>query len=370
MTVITISELRCRVLRISDRTEWTVLEVTCSDGITGLGEASVGKAGQILRAHTDELSKTLVGQPALPATVQAIPFDGLCQRAVISALEQALWDALGHRLGVPVHTLLGGACRDRIPVYANINRRTRDRSAEGFAASARAASAAGYTHVKLAPFDGVGANARLDQDRLIDAGFERIVAVCDVMPAGSRVLVDCHWRFDEAGAFQVLERGLDLRLFWLECLLPETPEYFPALRRLGEWASQKGMRLAGLEMLLTPAQFAPHIADGHYHVIMPDVKYVGGITATLNAAILAGSAGMMTAPHNPSGPICHAASMAASAAIPNLLALEVQFDESPCFAALTGREIEVTDGHLAITDRPGFGVTLDQAVVAEVEVTR
>jgi L-alanine-DL-glutamate epimerase-like enolase superfamily enzyme len=37
----------------------------------------------------------------------------------LNSLELALWDLAGKRLGVPVHALLGGALRDRIPLYAN-----------------------------------------------------------------------------------------------------------------------------------------------------------------------------------------------------------------------------------------------------------
>src|SRR5205823_3167383 len=37
----------------------------------------------------------------------------------VSGIEQALWDLAGKRLGVPVVSLLGGPCRERIRVYAN-----------------------------------------------------------------------------------------------------------------------------------------------------------------------------------------------------------------------------------------------------------
>ena len=37
----------------------------------------------------------------------------------ISGLEQAMWDITGKAAGMPVHKLLGGACRERIRVYAN-----------------------------------------------------------------------------------------------------------------------------------------------------------------------------------------------------------------------------------------------------------
>lgn len=364
----TIADIRCRVLQISDKTDWTLLEVTCSDGSLGLGEATVVGDGAVLKACADAFQTSLIGTPALPATMHAHPFDGLHQRAVISALEQALWDALGHRLGVPVTTLLGGAWRDAVPVYANINRRTLNRSPEGFAASAQAALDAGYAFVKMAPFDGVGAQARPDQKRLMDAGFARIEAVCGVMPSAAHVLVDCHWRFDDAGAFQALNRGAEMGLYWLECLVPETPEDYQTMRRLHDAARLHGLRLAGLEMLLRPEEFTPHLDGRHYDVIMPDVKYVGGLTATLQTATLAASRGVHTAPHNPSGPICHAASLAVSAVIPDLLALEVQFDESPYFNSLVNQSFKVTNGHMSRLSGPGLGVSLNADAVAEVEV--
>ena len=37
----------------------------------------------------------------------------------LSAIECALWDVLGKRLGLPVHTLLGGAVHTRLPIYAS-----------------------------------------------------------------------------------------------------------------------------------------------------------------------------------------------------------------------------------------------------------
>ncbi len=37
----------------------------------------------------------------------------------ISAIDEALWDIKGKALGVPVYELLGGACWDKLRVYAN-----------------------------------------------------------------------------------------------------------------------------------------------------------------------------------------------------------------------------------------------------------
>lgn len=371
MTAATIAAIRCRTLRISAKTDWTFVEVEASDGITGVGEASVNGAGGILRAHADAFAARIVGRPAVPATAALLSGDvegGLHQRAIVSAIEQALWDAQGHRLGVSVTTLLGGAVRARVPLYANINRRTADRRPEGFADSARLAAAAGHTHVKLAPFDGVGQGDPLGDGARIDAGLARIRAVCEAMGSGSRVLVDCHWRLDEPSAFRVLDFAAEQGLFWLECPVPETPPFHPLIRRLKREASRRGLRLAGLETCLSLAEIRPHVEAGHYDVLMPDVKYIGGLQSTRAVADLAATAGVHVAPHNPTGPVCHAASLAMAASLPNCLTLEVQFDETPLFADLVGRPLVVEDGASPLPDGPGLGVALDPALVRSLEV--
>lgn len=371
MSTATIAAIRCRTVRISEKTDWTFVQVEASDGIVGTGEASVNGAGKVLRAHADALASRLIGQPALPNAVQAlagIQAGGMLQRAVISAVEQALWDGQGHRLGVPVTTLLGGAVRDRVPLYANINRRTTDRRPEGFVASAEAALAAGYTMVKLAPFDGVGQGDPLRDDARIAAGLERIAAVCDAMGSGAQVLVDCHWRFDEPAAFRVLDFAAERGLFWLECPVPEDPPFHPLLRRVKDEASRRGLRLAGLENCLSLAEIRPHVEAGHYDVLMPDVKYIGGLAAIRAIAELAATAGIYVAPHNPSGPVCHAASVASAASLGNCLTLEVQFDESPLFAELVGQSLEVEEGTCEVPDKPGLGVSLDETLVRSLEI--
>ena len=77
---------------------------------------------------------------------------------------------------------------------------------------------------------------------------------------------------------------------------------------------------------------------------------------------------ILIAPHNPSGPICHAASVAVSATLPNLLMLEVQFDESPLFQELVGGVLPFVEGVAPVSDEPGLGVTVDPAVMASIEI--
>ena len=76
-------------------------------------------------------------------------------------------------------------------------------------------------------------------------------------------------------------------------------------------------------------------AAGLYDVLMPDVKYAGGYRGMLAIARLCASHNVLFAPHNPTGPIAHLASIQACAAAPEVLWLEHQWAESPLFDQLS-----------------------------------
>lgn len=368
MTGATIQEITCHVLKIDEKTEWTLIELQCSDGITGWGESSANGSGAVLAAIAAKTGAQLAGQPALPNTINRLcgpRTSGLLQHAIISGIEQALWDAQGHRLDLSVSSLLGGALREQVAVYANINRRTRHRSPEGFAESATLAKAAGHTHFKLAPFDGMGTGDPLGDEARLTKGIDCILAVCEAVSDPGRVMVDCHWRFDEVLAFRFIETVAELGLFWLECPVPETPANFPLLKRLKDHASRKGLRMAGVEKCLDLADIRPHVDGRHYDVLMPDVKYIGGFAGTRSVAELAATSQIHVAPHNPTGPVCHAGSVAVSSILTNFLILETQFDETPLFGLLTGQSISVTEGTIAVPQSPGLGISLDRDLIAE-----
>ena len=73
----------------------------------------------------------------------------------MSALELAITDIRAQAAGKPVHALLGKQLRDKVRVYANVNRCITDRSVKGYADTAREMAGRGFTAIKISPFDGV-----------------------------------------------------------------------------------------------------------------------------------------------------------------------------------------------------------------------
>ncbi len=364
-----IAKIEALPLRISDKTVWIFLRVVDDDGLSGLGEATLaGREAEVL-ALLAEQAPMLVGTPAVPAPLKAsIPDQTIVEAAIASALDQALWDLRAQRAGKPIWQLLGITQRRSIPLYANINRRTIDRSPAGFAASARDAIAVGFARLKLAPFDGLTpALAETDAGpALIDAGIARIAAVREAAGADVRVMVDCHWRFTEATAERAIDRLAEIGVTWFECPLPETTETCEALRRLRSKSNARNMQLAGLEMSTSPAALRPFLEAGCYDVVMPDIKYIGGFAGMLAAGTLCASYGVGCAPHNPTGPICHGTSLHAAAVLDGFDLLEHQYDESPLFDTLVDNRLPKHAGEASrLPNKPGLGLSLVPPLVAE-----
>lgn len=311
---------------VTPRTTWVFARVRADTGVEGWGEGTLeGRAAEVCAALSS-LGKALQEQKT--ASLGPIPND-LVTAAAYSALEQALWDLRARASGRTIASLLGGARRERIVLYANINRGTTDRSPAGFAARAAEAVQLGFGAIKIAPFDGVlPGQARKE---LLEEGYARIAAAAAAIGGKAELQVDCHWRFDDAGAALALAECARLGVKWFECPLPETPEHYAAIKRLRSKANTAGMRLAGAELFIGAEGFRPILEQGLYDVVMPDAKYAGGLAECVRIAELARRHGSAVSLHNPSGPVCHAHSLHLSAVLESEERLEYQHGETPRF---------------------------------------
>jgi galactonate dehydratase len=364
-----VTRVSAQVVEVTPKTRWIFVEVTTGSGLVGVGEGSLNNQDAAVLREMRALSAAIFALPQAAPSSLPRPV-GLPQAAAVSAIDQALWDIAGQRAGVSLAQALGGVRRGTIPLYANINRRTLDRRPEGFAASAREAIAAGYAAVKIAPFDEVAPDAARVPGALAP-GLARIAATREAIGPGRRLMVDCHWRLDERESEIVIREGAALGLYWVECPLPETDANLPALRRLRRLANDRGVRLAGCEHGIGEEGFAPFLRAEAYDAMMPDAKYVGGLAEMLHLAEIFDRAGVAFSPHNPTGPVCHAASLQVCAAAGSIDRLEVQFDETPLFAKLVGDGVPpVQNGVSPLPPGSGVGVRLAKDVVAGLLVDR
>lgn len=353
-------------VNVTPKTNWSFLLVRTEDGRAGIGECTLSNQEALLEAEAARLAANVTGEDAgnRNRIARLIPHapGGLVAHAVLSAFEQALWDLAGQEAGKPIHAMLGGALRDAVPLYANINRGANPRTPEGFAAAATRAVQDGFRAVKLAPFEPLVWEDAADatQRAAYEQGLARIAAVRAAVGRDVDIMVDAHWRFSPGGAARLVQDVAEYALFWLECPVAEANH--AAIRRLRSMAHDRGMRLAGAETLTGIGAYRTIIEAGCYDVLMPDIKYAGGHEEIRRIAALAQTAGIEIAPHNPTGPVCHAHTVHLCATIPNLLPLEVQFGETDRFFTLVnGHDLRFARGTATLSSAPGLGSAIDEA---------
>lgn len=364
--------VEARLLKVSVRSHWIMVEVTTSDGFTGAGEASLHFSEKAVLAAVLSLGGELKGlttQAALRRLAEWLE-DDLVVTSALCGLDQALHDIEAQRLGLPIARLLAREPAQRLEVYANINRRTRTRTPEGFAASAHDAVAAGFSALKIAPFDDLTPESSGEEARrLLEAGFGRIAAVRGAMGPERRLLVDCHWRLAPWMLPHVLEACADHGVSWLETPYPEDDDRHSDIRAARGAANAHGVVLAGAELKIGRGAFERMIGAGCYDVLMPDMKHVGGYGEFAAVAEATERAGLRLSPHNPTGPVCHGHSVQAAAAITPFMILEMQFDETAAFADIVAGELPMpADGFVAVSNAPGLGLKLLAERMAPLEV--
>ena len=354
--------------RISKKTVWTFIRAIDGDGFCGWGEATLPGEHAAVHAHAARMKASLVGQAPHPSSGPCVAAS-TPEAAAASAIDQALWDISAQRSAKTLADALGRRCRNTIELYANINRGTLDRSPSGFAERAREATNAGFDAVKIAPFDDVTADnvATPVGKALLAAGMERVAAVRAAIGRERRLLVDCHWRLTEASASDVLRELEPCGLYWFECPLAEVPAMFPALRRLRSRANDIGVRLAGCETMTGVAAFESFLGAGVYDVVMPDVKYAGGLAEMLRIADAAAKYGVLCSPHNPTGPIAHLHSVHISSLLAEFPFLEFQYGETPLFFDIVEGDLpDPRSGTSEIPRGPGLGIAIDRAKLSSI----
>ena len=123
--------------------------------------------------------------------------------------------------------------------------------------------------------------------------------------------------------------------------------------------------MAGGEFLFGMQGFAPLCQQRAVDIVMPDVKHCGGLAEARRIAAVADLHGVAVSPHNPSGPVATAASAQLCAAMLNFDILEFQWGEVGWRGDLIDPPERFENGSIAVSDAPGFGIALNDAVAAE-----
>jgi galactonate dehydratase len=366
---ITVTGIEIFRVRVNPRGNWVLARVQTSAGLTGIGDASHAGRDDPQIAKLREYAGLLKGRSIydvewLRAKVQ--PQHAEHKRATscaFSGIEQALYDLQGQAAGVPTYQLFGGKLRDTVRNYANINRSTDERTPKGFGAMAESAVEAGLDAVKLASFDGMrDKKTAAEIEAHTRLGVDCIRAVREVLGDGGDLLVDAHSNFDLERGLDLLKRLEPLNLFWLE----EVSRPLEILAKINEAAP---MPTAGGESLYGLQENTEYIAANAADILMPDVKYCGGMLELKKISAMAEGAGLPIAPHGPASPVGNMAAAHVCVGLPNFLILEFSHGEVPWRGELVDPPEVLQKGYLTVSDAPGLGIQLNEKTAARYAAT-
>ncbi|MGQ7847604.1 mandelate racemase/muconate lactonizing enzyme family protein [Granulosicoccus sp. 3-233] len=349
--------------RVGKRNQLLV-KLTTEDGIVGWGESGLSGREGAVAATVEHFCRFLLGQDSRQIgriwqeTYRSQYFEGgRVLTAAMSAIDIALYDALGKRLGVPVHQLLGGRQRECIPTFASS---TAD-NLEDMLKEVHTLVDQGWDCVRVVPayFDDTPVfNPRLSIARTA----RELQAVRREFGEELCLGIDYHHRLSvaEAASFcNSLPPGtLD---FLEEPIRCETPESYAALRSMTDIPFAIGEEFA------SKWQAAPYLEQGLTQYMRLDICNIGGFTEAMKVAGWSERHYIDLMPHNPLGPVCTAATVHMSAAVPNLSWQETR---QSCVEDLGFHDPELFPVQVAmegpvyvVPDAPGLGVEVNEEAI-------
>ena len=342
--------------------EHVMVRIRTNQGIEGIGEG-FARESQATAGYITSFGERLIGKE--PFRIEAFLSETIAEKVgtgndwqaaiqAISAIEIALWDIVGKAAGLPVYAMLGGAVRDRIPLYADHGVFKGGFSIDRILMTKEA----GFEMFKWDPFRG-GGNPGEEQ---IAKDVETVRKVREAVGPDHRIAIDAHGRYDLHGAkiaARLLE-PLDI-LFFEEPVHYTHPEWFPVLAR------ETSLTLGTGEMLRHIQEVQTIVDTGAIGVLQPELGNIGGILRAYQASLLAAMRGVRIAMHDWCGPVVSRAATHVCAVIPNLL-----YQEWASTAPEDSWELDLFDpptriekGRIALPDGPGLGFTLNEELVAK-----
>jgi galactonate dehydratase len=336
------------------------LEIHTDSGLVGLGEATLETRADLAEAALRWLEPTMVGQdPQGPEQHWNRNYYGLsrwrhgaAELTALSAVDIALWDLEGKRLGVPVSRLLGGAIHNPLPLYfTHWSSTLKERTPAAFSEWATETRRRGWRAVKWTVHLAGDDKSRIAQ--IVNEVQAVRVAVGSQLEIGLELAETFNYRT----TLELARALAPLKPMFLE---EPTLRENPAL--LGQLAAQSPVPIATGEGLLLRSEIRQLLEHKGAAIVQPDVLHAGGITELRKIAQLAETFGVEIAPHQCSGPVGHVASLHAMAGCRNFFLQEWEGDDDAVYQELCQGTYPVQkDGAVSLPTGPGLGLTVNFA---------
>jgi galactonate dehydratase len=379
-----VTDLRTQIVHLEFRNS-VFVKIDTDLGITGISETVMKRKSLTIEQSILQLRQSLIGKD--PTEIEdlwekmyrdSFWVGGPMHCTAISAIDCALWDILGKSLGVPVHKLLGGPTRRRVPVYCHC---PSGATPEEFAANVAMCRRDGYRAIKttLPVFYGTngasmtnysgtdGAIPRTwkETEYLNPSVFSTIreffVAAREAGGPDFGIAVDCHGRLNLKAAIRLCRYLEDLNLLFMEePVPPENVDVLAVVQR------ETSIPIAAGERWATIYGVREFVERSAVDLLQCDLVNCGGITGLKKIAAMAEAHYISMAPHNPNGPVATMMNLQFAASIPNYYILETIGGaiDLRLWEELLQNPFPFSDGQLSVPCAPGFGIALNEEALA------
>lgn len=326
-----------------------VVEIETSDGVRGFG---VGIGGPYACAIIDSHYRRFL-EGVDPFAIEKLwdqmyraqlPYGqrGLAMLA-ISGVDLALWDLRGKLTGQPVYNLLGGQIKEEIPCYVTTHPSVMDH-----------VSGMGFPGVKLSspwgPADGYGRGLdRLEKD--IAQARERFDETTDLM-------IDSYMAWDREFLVRAANRLKEYDLKWIEDPLePDSVSEYQAIK-----AQVNPIQVAVGNLEVGQEAFHRILMADVADILQPEIRMVGGLTEMRRIAAMARPFGVPIYPHTASVYGYHFVAAHSNAPWAEYIVSGDGQEIRPFLPAVDGEPLP-ENGSVALSNEPGFGLSLDRSVL-------
>jgi len=366
------------------------VQIHTEDGLIGLGETFY-LPGAVEAVIHDLIAAFLLGRS--DCEIESIwdqvfsycnffGYAGAEMRA-LSAIDIALWDAMGQRTGQPIYNLLGGAVRDNIPIYNTCVDSEEYDDGEAFmnrpAELARDLLSQDIKAMKIWPWDrfapklkstaiwglagysAMGPSGSFISARDLDAGLNIVKAIRDAVGRDMEIIIEGHSRWDLNCAIRIGKALEPYDVLWMEDMMK--PDSVTDLSRL---VSETRVPQSVSERLFTRYAYRQVLEARAAHVIMPDLIWTGGITEGRKIAVLADCFHLPIAPHDCTGLVTIFANLHICASSTNAMLLEsVRGFYHGWYKWVYATNVQIEAGYASFPTVPGLGTRLKPEFLAD-----
>jgi galactonate dehydratase len=372
-----------------------VVLVDTEAGITGIGQ---GGSPDTVR----NMARSVIGKNAFDTEyiwqhgfMDGFYSPGKERLHALGAIDLALWDIKGKALNAPLYQLFGGKAREHLELYATLGVPPgmipqADLAAMSLTERAKATMAAGYRVYRVdgairptppggpvvpaarqggagGRAGGPGGGGRQGGSR---GTFNSRARIPEIIEAVSQIregvgrdgdwMIDLHQSFDFHEAVELCRLMEPIRPYCVEDPLREEQfrTQIPKLRLL------TSVPLAPGEEWGTRADFSPLVEQRDIDFARASLPNVGGITEMLKIMALCDTHKVGIVPHF-TGPIATAGHMHTMMAFPGQVLMEFNQHERP--VPYMPEFLECRSGKVWPNDRPGLGISVDEAQLTFIE---